>query len=176
MDEETEPVYAPIQEPDDGFASSLQDAALNFDSSLRAKFSDPEYIALRTIGAFIMRGLTLEESCILSRVSIITLKALMEKNEDVRNFIIFKQIAFKAGLLSTISTSAKTQAKMAGYLLEKKYPAEYDPKKGDEAIRPPDLIERAIEYVRRGGDATPIVRSLPQRTGQVPTSFPQSLP
>ena len=161
MDEEIEPI-TPTSPDDDTFVDALSDAAFNFDSSLKAKFSEVEYKKLRTIGAFIMRGLSIEESCVLARVSKSKLDVLTEANEDVRSFIIFKQIAYKAELLNTLSASATQgrQAKTAGYLLEKKYPREFDVKKGDDDVRQPDVVERAIAYVRANSDSVPLVKRL----------------
>jgi hypothetical protein len=163
---EDEEEFAPTPESDDDFNSSLEGASLDFDSSLKAKFTEPQYKKLRTIGAFIMRGLTLDESCILSRVSPSNLKALMADNEDVANFIHFKQTAYKAGLLNTVTASAIAgkNFKSAGYLLEKKYPKEFDPKKDDPDAREPDVIEKAIRFVQASGDTKPIVKALPPRT------------
>lgn len=147
---------------DSTFVDALSDASLNFDSSLKAKFSETEYKKLRTIGAFIMRGLSIEESCVLARVNKSNLDSLMETNDDVKNFVIFKQIAYKAQLLNTLSASATTgrQAKSAGYLLEKKYPKEFDIKKGDDSVRQPDVVERAIAFVRANSEVTPLVKRL----------------
>lgn len=159
---EDEDESPPIQN-DDGFASALLDASANFDLSLKTKFKPTEYTALRTIGAFIMRGLSLEESCILARVDKEKLDAIRKLNEDVDRFIVFKQIAYKAALLDTLSASATSgrQAKSAGYLLEKKYPKEFDPKKGDDDVRDKDVVERAIEYVRQTSERHPLVKRLP---------------
>lgn len=155
---EYEELRAPA-DTDSVFDDALSDAAFNFDSSLKVKLSDVEYKKLRTIGAFIMRGLSLEESCVLARVSKAKLDEVSEANEDVRNFISFKQIAFKAELLNTLSASATVgrQAKSAGYLLEKKYPKEFDPKKTDDSAREPDIIERAIQFVRENSEHSPLV-------------------
>lgn len=160
--DDNEPISPP--DTDKTFSDSLSDAEVNFDASLKEKFSDVEYKKLRTIGAFIMRGLTLDESCVLARVSKTILDQAMKEHEDVCSFIIFKQIAYKAGLLNTLSASAVQgrQAKSAGYLLEKKYPKEFDPKKGEGDAREPDVVERAIRFVRENSDADPLVRYLPR--------------
>ncbi len=160
--------YEPeVVQLDDGFDDALADASQNFDVSLKSKLSPGSYTKLRTIGAFIMRGLTLEESCILSRVSKEKLDELVKENDDVRNFIIFKQISFKAGLLNTLTDSAISgkQSKNAGWLLEKKFAREYDPKKSDDDSREPDVVERAIQYVRANSDSNPLVKKLPMAHG-----------
>lgn len=165
MDEE-EYVAPPQSSPtDDGFVSSLRDAALDFDNNLEATLRPEDYKKLRTIGAFLLRGLTLEESCILAKSSIEKLKVLMSEHDVIRNFIVFKQLSFKASLLDTMTQSAikKGEVKSAGYLLEKKYPREFDKQKDDD-VRDPDVVEKAIKFVQGQGDTTPIVKRLPERT------------
>lgn len=141
----------------DEVENALIDAADNFDSSMRAKFSAVEYKALRTIGAFIMRGLSLKESCILSRVSPEKLEALMQTNDDVRAFIEFKQTAYKAALLSTVAGSAITsrQTKSAGFLLEKQYRDEFGKKNKDDSDGPTDMISEIIRTVRASNEMLP---------------------
>lgn len=160
MDEENDAPLPP--DTDSTFDDALSDAAFNFDSSLKSKLTEAEYKKLRTIGAFIMRGLSIDESCVLARVSKEKLDAVIEANDDVKNFIVFKQIAYKAELLNTLSASATTgrQAKSAGYLLEKKYPKEYDVKKNDDAIRDPDTVEKAIQFVRENSEQYPLVKRI----------------
>lgn len=138
---------------DNVFSDSLSDSSFNFDETLKEELNPTDYKRLRTIGAFLIRGLSLEESCVLARAGIEKLRALMDANEDVRNFILFKQISYKAELLNTLSASAiqGRQAKSAGYLLEKKYPKEFDNKAG-EGEKQLDVFEKAISYIRTNGD------------------------
>ncbi len=167
MDEDFSP-EPPRTESEEIFDSALSDASLDFDVTLKKKLKVAEYKQLRTVGAFIMRGLPLEEACVLARVSKTNLEALAEKHEVVKNFIIFKQIAYKAELLNTLSASATKgrQAKSAGYLLEKQFPAEFDRKKGDgETPGQRDVVQEAIDYVRNNSHAKPLV-ALP--AGPVP--------
>lgn len=133
---------------------ALTDAAMDFDASMKAKFSAIEYKKLRTIGAFIMRGLTLKESCILARINPEKLEQIMELNEDVRSFIEFKEISFKASILSTLSVSAShgKQAKSAMYMLENKFRDEFGKKTKGDLDRPLDGFARVIEFVRTEGD------------------------
>lgn len=164
MDDELEPyedsrLSSSQADSEKVFDTALSDASLDFDSSLKAKMSAPQYKALRTIGAFIMRGLSLEESCVLARVVPEKLTKIMEADDDVRAFILFKQISYKASLLKTLAGSATIgrNMKSAGYLLEKQFSAEFGKQGTDPNARPMDVLEAAIEFVRENSDASPIV-------------------
>lgn len=164
MDEDLEEIPTDTDpEADAIFDDALKDAALDFDASLKKKLDDAQYKKLRTVGALIMRGLSLEESCILARVNPTSFSVLMQHDSDVSDFIIFKQISYKADLLKTISSGAISgrQVKTAGYLLEKKFPHEYDKKKGEgDPGKQRDIVAEAIKFVRENSDAHPLVHRL----------------
>lgn len=151
--------FEPIQE-DKVFDRSIADSIENFDSSLKERFKPEQYKKLRTIGAFIMQGLALEECCILARVDPSKMTTLMMSNPDVAAFIKFKQIAYKAHLLKSITGRAKDgDAKMSGWLLEKQYASEFNAKPvSPEEGREPHLLEAGIQFVREAGDADPLVK------------------
>lgn len=141
------------------FSGAIEEAASNFDSSLKASFTLPEYKKLRVIGAFLSDGLSQEESCILARIAPERLTELIKTNVNVAAFIRFKEVAYKAKLMRTLSFSAieGRQAKSAGYLLEQKFPSDFNKKK-DPTDRPADMFEDAIRFVRENGDSTPVVK------------------
>lgn len=140
------------------FDDALSDASTNIDQHLRAIFSEPQYKKLRVIGAFIMRGLSVEESCVLAQVEHSKLLSLSEDNEYVAKFIRFKQIAYKASLMKTLAGSATEgrNMKSAGYLLENQFRNDFGKNRGDDG-REPDAFEKALEFVRENGDKNPIV-------------------
>lgn len=144
------------------FEDTISSGADDFNASMRAKFPEPVYKKIRAVGAFIMNGMSLQESCILSRVNFARMQDLMDEHEDVAAFIEFKQIAYKARLTKTMSDDAsRGNMRAAGYLLERKYRREYskDGDGGDEGAS--NVVEDALEFVRRSGDSDPIVKRLP---------------
>lgn len=177
-DFETEDDDTSVNDAGSEVAAALDTAAIDFDNELKMLFAnDPKgYRALRTIGAFIMRGMSLRESCVLSRISYESFEALMHKHQPIASFIEFKQTAYKASLVNVLAGSATTakQAKVAGYLLEKQYSDEYGKKTKDERQRPPDSLERALEAVRESGDSEPLIRRLPAPTVNFAPSSPIS--
>jgi len=151
--------FASVQE-DKVFDQSIADSIENFDTSLKERFKPEQYRKLRTIGAFIMQGLALEECCILARVDPSKMTTLMMSNPDVAAFIKFKQTAYKAHLLKSITGRAKDgDAKMSGWLLEKQYASEFNVKPPNpEDNREPHLLEAGLSYIRSAGDTDPLVK------------------
>lgn len=171
MDDDLE--LTPLQE-DKVFDASIAESIENFDSSLKERFKPEQYEKLRTIGAFIMQGLALEECCILARVDPARMTALMMSNTDVAAFIKFKQIAYKAHLLKSITGRAKSgDAKMSGWLLEKQYASEFNAKPpSPDDNREPHLLEQGIDFIRKAGDRDPLVKA---QSRTVVTITPQDI-
>lgn len=157
--------FAPVQE-DKVFDQSIADSIENFDTSLKERFKPEQYKKLRTIGAFIMQGLALEECCILARVDPSKMTTLMMSNPDVAAFIKFKQTAYKAHLLKSITGRAKDgDAKMSGWLLEKQYASEFNAKPlSPEDTREPHMLEAGLRYVQEAGDVVPLVKEQSRTT------------
>lgn len=152
---------APVLGASQDVVVALDEAAVDFDQELRILFPDQkDYKTLRTIGAFIMRGMSLRDSCVLSRISYERFEVLMQKYPPISDFITFKQAAYKASLLNTLASSATEgrKTKVAGYLLENHYRDEYGKKTKDDRTHAPDALESALEAVRMGGDSEPLVR------------------
>ena len=145
------------------FDSALLGAAIDFDSSLKTKFDPTQYKKLRTVGAFIMRGLALDECCVLARIDPSNMTSLMQNNEDVAAFIRFKQVSYKASIMQTVAIAATQglNVKAAGYMLENQFRNEFGKRNKNEAAeRPPDMIERAIEFIRENGDSDSMVKKM----------------
>lgn len=164
-DEEEEEFVSP--DSDQEFNSAISLASLDFDTSLRVKYPGVQYKALRTIGAFIMRGLNLEECAILARINYARLLELMQIDEDVRAFITFKQTAYKASLMQTLAQSgvAGRNVKSAGYLLENQFRNEFGKKAGEASDAGNDAFRKALEFVRDNGDSERMIKTglLPSR-------------
>lgn len=145
---------------DSVFDESVSTSIEGFDDALRAKFKPEQYAKLRTIGAFISQGLSLDESCILARIAPAKFKQLMESDADIAAFIVFKQTAYKGQLLKVLTGRAKDgDFKTAGWLLERKYPREFNAKPpSGEDDREPHLLEQGLQYIRQNGDKQDLVK------------------
>lgn len=135
-------------------------------NALRDRFDNEKLLALQKIGAFIGNGLSRREACILSHVNADQFGALVKLDEDVKNFIVFKETVYKAKLMRTVTQNAtdRNSEKSAGWLLERKFREEFaSTSKAPDSSRPQDLLEEGLAFVRQHGDSTPIVA--PQALG-----------
>ena len=145
---------------DDQFDTSLTDSIENFEEEMKSTFTEDQYKKLRTLGAFIAQGHSIDESCILARLDPVKFNELAAGNLAVRAFILFKEKVFKARLQKVIFAQANGgDAKMAGWLLERKFASEFNSKPSDPGSdRSPHLIEQGIQFIRESGDAAPLVK------------------
>lgn len=142
---------------------TLRGAVEGFTHTLREKVGVEMYKKLRIVGAFLVQGMSLDESAILALMHPDTLKELLEKHPEVRAFVTFKLTSYKAKLLRTITNSATTSGgdKVAGWLLERKFGEEYGQKKAedtsDDSRR--HILDEGVRHVREAGDSVPLIQS-----------------
>lgn len=148
---------------DDAVAANVAD----FEEKLRDHYTESQVKQIRTVGAFIMQGMDVEESCVLSRLDPRMFATWVDTDPALRTFVVFKQTAYKAKLMGVLTSRAIEQMneKLAGWILERKYREEWGSKRvaeGPESAQ--DALQEGIEYVRTHGDSSPVVdhsRTLP---------------
>lgn len=153
--------YVPaLPTEDDQFDSSLTQSIENFEDEMKATFPPETYAKLRVLGSFIAQGHSVEESCILARLDPAKFSDLARENLAVRAFILFKEKVFKARLQKVIYAQAKSgDAKMAGWLLERKFASEFNSKPPDPGSdQPKHLLEQGVQFIRDSGDSTPLIQ------------------
>lgn len=141
---------------DDAVAGNIAD----FEEKLRDHYDESQIKVIRTVGAFIMTGMDLEECCILARIDPRQFASMMETDAALRTFVVFKQTAYKAKLMGVLSSRAIDQLneKIAGWILERKYKDEWGAKRPPEPPdASPDALRDGIEYIRDHGDSSPVV-------------------
>lgn len=143
------------------FDASMKKSVEDFDKSMKEKFPDEVYQKLKIVGAFLLQGITLEESCILARIDPERFTMIFNENADVRAYITFKQTSWKAKLLRTLTNSAidRMDEKVAGWLLQRKFKKEYGDKAEGIEIIGPHVLEQGLDFIRKNGDTTPLIRS-----------------
>lgn len=104
-------------------------------------------------------GLPVREACIYVGMDYEKLIVLMKNDPLISRLIETKDLEYKRGLIKNVSERAKTDDKMSLWLLERRYPDEYNSRKGSG--RPgdgdTDLLGVAVEFIQRSGDNTPLV-------------------
>ena len=125
--------------------------------------SDTDYKKVQVVGAFLMSGMELDECCILAHMNPQRFAFMMEEFPDVKTYVVFKKVAYKASLMRVLSHQAihSMNEKIAGWILERKYREEYSTKDNDrpDEGRKLNALEAGIEYIRENGDSTPIVKA-----------------
>lgn len=111
-------------------------------------------------------GLPLQEACMIVGVDYEKLSILMTSDPLIARLIKTKDLEYKRTLLKTVSTKAKTDEKMSQWLLQARYPDEFNPRKGSAGAGGDgnDLLGVAIEFIQKSGDSTPLVT---ERSGKI---------
>lgn len=105
-------------------------------------------------------GLTEAEACMISDYPHEKFIALKQSYPIIQKLVEVKDLEYKRNLLKSISTRAGTDDKVAMWLLEAKYPAEFNRRKGNGGNGekdPQDLVGAAIEFVRKSADKNGLV-------------------
>lgn len=147
-----------------------------------------EYVKiLRRIAYYISKvGLTLKESLALVQVSTEEFEKNMRLYPVIGELIVLKELEFKADILATISSKARQgNDKLATWMLQNRYPDEFNQKKGggqgggDDGE---DMIAMGYEFVQKHGDSSPMVSETSGRAfivqksnGKTPAEIKQSI-
>lgn len=100
---------------------------------------------LEHIGAYILKGMSEREACILSDVTPSELTKLKEKNEKVRDFIEKKKIKFKFNHLKEIQDNKSE--KNSQWLLEKLRPEEFGPRSRQTETPTINIINQIMKEI-----------------------------
>ena len=122
---------------------------------------DQVKILKRLVYEIAIVGLQEEEACMLVNFELARLKSLKEKYPVVQRLFDMKNLEYKRGLMKTLSGKARSgDEKLAQWLLESKYPSEFNRRKG---LSPGDngggdnLLGQAIEFIQKQTSAGGIV-------------------
>ena len=75
-------------------------------------------------------GLPIQEACIYVGIDYERLAILIEADPLIKRLIMTKDIEYKRDLMKVLSEKAKTDDKISQWLLERRYPDEFNPRKG----------------------------------------------
>lgn len=101
---------------------------------------------------YILTGMTEKESCVLADISYDNLKSLMERNEEIREYIERKKVKFKYNHLKEIQS--KKSERNSQWILEKLRPDEFGSKNKGEAPTI-NIISQIIKEIQN--DTKPII-------------------
>lgn len=126
------------------------------------KLFPPDFVqVLKRLAYYLSNvGLEFDEACKMVRFSPDDMKKKIEKFPVIQDLVDTKILEYKMGLIKTVSTKALAgDDKMAMWLLERRFPGEFNPKKGTGApTDDQDLLGMAIEYVRKTSVTNPLIK------------------
>lgn len=142
------------------FENTLRRNAQFIDSKLQEYLTQEEYQKIKSIGNFILSGMSLSESFTLTFTTNQEYNSIRDKSEFVGKYVDFMMMSFKAKLTRTLTDSAHTNDKVAGWIMERKY-EEYSAKKvGDfELSKKEHVLDKAMEEILNMGDSVPLIGS-----------------
>lgn len=135
--------------------------AESLEQSLQEKYND-EFIKLlkRLAYEIAVVGLPLNEACMIVGIDPERLKMVMLQDDLVEQMIKNKDLEYKRSLLIPLSEKAKTDERVSQWLLERRYPDEFNSRKGNapqDQNTGDNLLSMAVEFIQKSGDNTPLV-------------------
>lgn len=123
----------------------------------------PEFVATLKRFAYYLStvGLAFEEACIMVRFKPEDMTEKIKKFPIIQELIDVKELEYKVSLIKAVSKKATTgDDKLAMWLLERRFPHEFNPKKGSGAPNSDneDLLGAAIEFIQKSSDKNPLVK------------------
>jgi len=96
-------------------------------------------------------GLSEKEACVLVNFDYAQLISLKEKNELIRRLFDMKSLEYKRDMMKTLSDKARRgDEKLAQWLLEARYPDEFNRRKGGGGEGGgDDLLGAAVEFIQK---------------------------
>ena len=158
--EEILPIVIPVLKEDE---TNLGNARL--ENKIKALYpEDPEFIiSLRRLAFNLASiGLEFEEACKVVRLDPTELRKKIKMHPILQELIEIKELEYKTNLIRTISEKAigGRDDKLAQWLLERRFPGEFNPKKGSgsSSSSDEDLLAMALEFVQKSTDSSSVVK------------------
>lgn len=134
--------------------------ASSLEKELAEKYNDDFIKLLKRFSYEIsVVGLPIQEACVYVGIDHERLAILIETDPLIKRLIMTKDIEYKRDLMKVLSEKAKTDDKISQWLLERRYPDEFNPRKGSgkNSGDSDDLIGVAVEFIQKSGDNQPLV-------------------
>lgn len=103
-------------------------------------------------------GVTIDEACLLCNIDIEWLANQIEIYPVIARALAKKELEYRVQLMRPLNAKARTDTKMAQFLLELRYPAGRKNAKAGEEDNSGDMLALAITHIQEHGDSSPLVR------------------
>lgn len=103
-------------------------------------------------------GATIDEACLLANVDTAWLSQQIEIHPIIARSLAKKELEYRMTLMRPLNAKAKSDTKMAQYLLEMKTPPKRKNAASSEDDNSNDMLAMAISHIQEHGDSSPLVR------------------
>jgi len=137
---------------------------------LTEKYSEPMVKLFKRLSYELsVIGLPLEDACLIVGLDFDKVQQLINTDAAVERLIKLKDLEYKRGLLEVVSTKSKTDDKLSMWMLERRYPSEFNPRKGNGGGdgESDNIVKQAITFIQVNGDNQPLVARKAKHKGYV---------
>ncbi len=106
-------------------------------------------------------GLSFEEACLMVRFNPEDMTDKIRDYPIIQELVDIKELEYKVKLIKSVSRDAISgNEKLAQWLLERRFPGEFNPKKGTGSSRDEeqDLLGAAITFIQETNDSNPLIK------------------
>jgi len=156
--ENPEPIYMGDLTAEDLLADQKK-----IDEKLKTEFP-PEFVqVLKRLAYYLSTvGLDFTEACTMIRFDPKDMEAKIKEFPIIQEMIDLKELEYKVSLIKTVSGKAidGKDEKLAQWLLERRFPSEFNPKKGTGASihEPGQELAAVVEFIQKSNDSSPLVK------------------
>jgi len=147
-----------------------------FEAEIERTFPKDFVKILKRLAYYLCKvGLEFEEACLMVRFDPIDMAKKIKEHPVIKDLIDIKVLEYKTGLIKTVSdTALGGDQKMAMWLLERRFPGEFNPKKGTGKSNSDDLdlLKEAVEHVRKSEEGQPLIKN---ESGDFKDSTPEEI-
>lgn len=106
-------------------------------------------------------GLDFNEACLMVRFDPKDMTEKIKEYPIIQELIDVKELEYKVNLIKVVSQKAKKgDDKLAQWILERRFPQEFNPKKGTGTPekQSADLMAMAVEFIQKSSDSNPLIK------------------
>ncbi len=140
-------------------SQNLELSSISLEAQAKEKLPPSTILILKKIAYYTSKvGLPLPEACLLVDINYEQFLEDIKLEPIIGKIIRVKELEFKKDMLHVLTQKARNgDDKLAQWLLEKKFPEEFNDKRRPANDDNSDILFEAIRFIRKNGDSAPLV-------------------
>lgn len=140
-------------------SQNLELSSVSLEAQAKEKLPPSTILILKKIAYYTSKvGLPLSEACLLVDINYEQFLEDIKLEPIIGKIIRVKELEFKKDMLHVLTQKARNgDDKLAQWLLEKKFPEEFNDKRRPANDDNNDILFEAIRFIRKNGDSAPLV-------------------